>query len=137
MTNTKFDARQSICRSALDQVAPSAGTQANTIFTSINNELTMPLRMSASSTPDLVLNIGSISLTNPQTNKKRILPFIYNAIPSFTSGTITFPSVSSNNITFSTGGSTATQLICTSGKYVKVLIYMDSVGDLGAIVGSD
>jgi uncharacterized delta-60 repeat protein len=136
MVNKRLDSRQSICRDALDQIASSAGQQVDNVLIAINSELTMPLRMVASTPSDLVINIGNILLTNPEISRNRTLPHIHQSVVAFTSGKVTLPATTGGNITFSTIGSTSVVLTCPSGQYVKVLIYLDSAGNLGAVVGS-
>lgn len=134
--STKFDARQSISRDTLDQLATSANKQVDDLLRSINSELTMPVRMKASSPADYVLSISNVNVSNPNTSRKRTLAHIGQFVTSFISGIVTFPSVSGGNITFSTGGSTPVPLVCTVGNVVKVLIFLDGQGNLGAIVGA-
>lgn len=135
MCPTKLDIRQSISRDTLDQIATTSDKQVDALLRSINSELVMPLRMKASSPTDYILNVSSAFIANPETSRKRTIPHINQKVTSFGGGTVTFPSLSGNNITFSTGGSTPVVLTCGIGNTVKVLIFLDANGNLGARVG--
>jgi hypothetical protein len=135
MVNKRLDSRQSICRDLLDQIGTSVDTQIDDSMVAINNELTMPLRLTASAIADRVVNVGNIIVTDPITYRNRTHPHIGGVVPIFTSGIITLPATTGGNITFSTIGSTPVILNCVTSAYVKVLIYLDSAGNLGAVVG--
>jgi len=135
-TPTRFDIRQCIAHDTLDQIASAAGLSVDAILRAINSETTMPLRLSATSpTANMVLNVGNIIVTNPQTARNRTIPHISNLLPAFSSGTVTFPATSGGNITFSDSGTTVV-LNCSTGNYVKVLIYITSTGLMGVSVGT-
>lgn len=133
----KIDSRQVISRDTLSQIATSPSRELDDLLRSVNSELQMPLRMAASTSANQILNISNTVVTNPETNRRRTIPHISSTVTSFISGTITFPTVSGNNITFSTGGSTPVPMVCTTGKTVKILIYLDAVGNLGAAVSPE
>lgn len=120
-----------------DALSQITGTGTDTllkdILASVNSEVTPPLAMSETATPDLVLNIGSISVTNPETGKITTIPPIGGLLPSFASGTVTFPASSGGNATPSAGN--ALQINITSGNFLKVGIYLQSNGDLLLLAG--
>jgi hypothetical protein len=131
---TKFDARQVISRDTLNRLALASGTELDDLLRSINAEATPPLHLFASSTPNLVLNVGSINVQNPLTLRNRTIPHIGSLLPTFTSGTITFPASNGGTITVSPG--TNGTLVCPSNQYVKVTIYLTSIGNMGVVVGA-
>ena len=136
MTDRKFDVRQNIHRDALDQIAGTAGTRVNTILSTVNSELTMPLRLIAAATPSLIVTVGSAVMANPDTLRNRTVPNNQAAVVNFAGGTVTFPAITASNITFSTGGSTPVNLNCPNNNWVKVLIFLDNAGLLGAVCGT-
>jgi len=129
------DTRQVVSREALTQI-----TNDNTVILgdrailSIDNELTAPLRIKASEPASLVVNVGSIKVTNPQTGRVRTIPPISGTIPSFSGGTITLPAVSGGNITNSTGAP-AVVLTLGVGLFVAVGVNMSSSGQLIVVEG--
>lgn len=90
-------------------------------------ELFTPLRADASFSPDLIVTIGSGTIENIAL-QNLTLPFINNAIPSFSGGTVTFPSANGGNIVSSPGATLV--LSCPSNQFVKVLVALDSSGNL-------
>lgn len=130
-----FDARQTEYRGILQQLFPNvAGQTLDILLASINADLTVPLRVDATSTPSLVVDVGPAIVSNPESNRNKSISFINNVIPSFISGTVTFPSASGGNITTSTGGSTL--LTLPANEYVQVLLSMDQSGNLIASPGT-
>ncbi len=128
-----LDIRQSQTRSLQDQLNLTTPAQMDSTVASINSELTPPGRLIATSTPNLVVNVGSGTVTNPNTLKNRVLPFIDNSPVSFSGGTITFPSTS-GSITVSPGlGAT---IIIGANQYVAVLVQLDASGNLNVAVGN-
>jgi hypothetical protein len=134
MSSTKFDARQVISRDALSRLASAAGAELDDLLRSLNAETTPPMEMFASATPDLILNIGNISVQNPEKSNHRSLPFVNQTLPSFTSGTIEFPSTSGGTVTINPGSNST--LSIPSGHFAKVTIFIDESGDLGIIRGA-
>ena len=133
------DIRQSVSHDTLDQLTNTPELMVDAIFTGINSELTCPLRMSATTPSSLIVNVAGVSIVNPYTNRTRVVPPIGGIVPTFTGGTIMFPSslvanVGLNTITFSTGGNVAIP-ITLSAMRANVLITLNSSGQLGAIVG--
>jgi hypothetical protein len=114
----RFDIRQSVNRSVLDQLTNLPNKQGTELLASINEELRIPLRLSPSSTPDRILSIGNITSTNPETGRKRTIPVISGSIPVFPSGTVTFPPVAGGTIGLSPG--TGVSLTMTANAYLKV-----------------
>lgn len=132
---TKFDARQVISRDLLSQLFPSASNQQlDELLRSINGDLTFLLRLDASNPADRVVNVGPGVVANSETNRSRSIPHIQSVIPNFTGGTITFPAASGGTITVSPGVNQT--LTLPSGQYLKVLISLDSSGNLVISQGS-
>ena len=71
----------------------------NNLLRSLNSNDTAPLKMSSTGT-DRIVSIGSIFVTNPETSKNRTIPTISNALPNFTSGTITAPATGAGTACF-------------------------------------
>lgn len=134
MSSTKFDSRQVISRDTLNRIALATDTELDDLLRSLNAEVTPPLNMSASATPDLILNIGNISVQNPLTLRNRVVPHIGGLIPSFASGTVEFPSTSGGTITVTPGLNGI--LTVPSNEYIKVTVYLDANGDLGVLPGA-
>lgn len=133
---TIFDNRQSRQIAGLDQVAPTANTTTDNIMVSINSELTMPLRMTLSSNPGLVVSVGNIQVQNPQSSRFRTIPPINNLLPTFSSGTVTLPSSNNTSITVSPG-TAATLNIVTSGNFKKIGLNLDATGNINLTFGAE
>ena len=131
----KIDLRQTKYVGTVDQVSSTASPEGDNIVSSVNSELTPLLRLSAQSTPSLVVSVGAGEISNAETNRRRAIPHVGAAYVQFTSGTITFPAASGGNIVSSPGGSTV--LTVSSGNYAAVLIYLDGNGDLNTIQGAE
>ena len=132
--STRVDARQVISRDVLSQIFPNlSGQELDNLLRSIDSDLTAPLRLDASSTPDLVVSVGSGVVSNPESGRQQSISHVSGVIPDFTSGTITFPASSGGTITVSPGNNNT--LTVSSNEYVKVLIYLNPNGDLNVIVG--
>jgi len=133
---TQFDARQTISRDTLDEIGDNtAGDQLDALLRSINSELTIPLRLIASSPVSRIVHVGAISVTNPEQSRVRTVPPIGGAIPTFTGATITVPSANNNNITNSTSGPSVL-LNIPSGDFANVGVNLDSSGNLQITVGT-
>ena len=63
MTISKFDARQTISKDLLDQIANATGIELDNILRALNSEVSPPLRMSASTPADLILNVDSMNIS--------------------------------------------------------------------------
>lgn len=134
MANTNPFSNQIISRDLLQQIFPYlSGQQLDTLLKSIDKDLQVPLRVDASSTPDLVVTIGPGIVNNNISGRQKSIPHIQNAIPNFTSGTITFPSVDGGTITVSPGSNLT--LAINPNEYIKVLISLDSTGQLIVTLG--
>ena len=121
------DPRQLSSRDTLTQIANNAsGVPVDALLRSTDSELTPPLRMRQSATPDLVLNIDAISVTNPQTSRKRSIPPILGVIPTFSGATVTFDTTGAGNATPSAGAALA--LGMSASQYLKVSVSLDSTG---------
>jgi len=130
-----IDDRQVVNRAILQELFPWVGGQTlDILMASINSDLTPPLKIDATSTPSLTINIGPAIVSNPESNRNKTIPFIGNSIPTFAGGTITFPSASGGNITTSTGGTFP--LTLPSGDYVQILLELDSSGNLQVVIGT-
>lgn len=134
-TFTKTDARQIISRDQLQQLYPNlSGRELDDLLRSIDSDLTLPCRMDASASPNLTVTVQSGIVSNAISSRQRSLPFVGNSIPSFTSGTIVFPATSGSNIVVTPG--TDVLLTIPSNQYVKVLVSIDSSGQLVVNPGS-
>ena len=131
----KLDLRQSVFRGTLSQIGNQPNPEGDNIVNSINNQLTPLLKMSATATPSLTVNIGAGDLTDSETGHRRAIPHVGAAYVNFTSGTVVLPNVSGGNITCTPGGTTV--LNVAAGNYAAILIYLDGVGNLNAVVGAD
>lgn len=140
--STQIDARQARQRTVLDQLSNDTNLRLDTILNLINDEITMPLRMRATSTADHVLNIDAISVvTNDSTlghQRNRVVPPIgaQFVLPTFTGGTITLPATNNNNITISTGGTVLLNILA-SGNYKLMLVALKYDGTLQISLSSD
>jgi len=132
---TLTSARQIVDRDTLQQVFPNVpGQLLDLLLRSIDKDLTVPLRVDASSTPNLVVTIGPSVVNNTISGRQKSINAINSAIPAFTSGTITFPSANSGTIVVSPGSNIT--LSCPSNQYVKILVSLDSTGNLVASQGA-
>lgn len=131
---TQTDARQIIDRETLSQILPNlSGQQLDTVLRSINLDLTSPLRVDASATPDRAVSIGSSVVNNSTSGRQKSISHIQEVIPVFSSGTVTFPASNGGTITVSPG--TNATLVCPSNQYIKALITIDSSGNLTVTQG--
>lgn len=130
---TFLDIRQSETRALQDQLNTTAIMGMDSTLASINNELTMPGRLIAQSTPSLVVTVGSGTIVNPNTSKNRVLPFVDNTSINFPGGTITFPSTS-GNITTSPGSTYA--ITIGASQFVAVLVQLNSSADINLLVSA-
>ena len=130
---TKFDARQTVSRDSLDQLTPSTGQELDNLLRSINSRVTPPVKLEATSTPSLVVNVGSILVTNPETSKNHTIPPISGLLPVFTSGTVTADATGAGNITPSVGSAIA--LSMTASQFLRVGINLNSTGSLVLMKG--
>lgn len=129
------DARQIVSRDLLQQVFPNlSGRQLDELLRSIDKDLQVPMRMDASASPDLTVTIGPAIVNNTVSGRQKSIPHVNNAMPAFASGTITFPSADGGTITVSPGSSLT--LSCPLNNYVKVLVSLDSSGNLVVTVGA-
>lgn len=129
----KLTARQTIYKGTLPRLSGSTDPELDNLLESLNAEVTPPLRLFASATPDLILNVGPSIVPNPETGSNKALPTIGANAPLLTSGTITFPAAPGtvtvspgNNATFSMG----------ANEYIKALIYLDASNNLNLIFGT-
>ncbi len=147
MARSITDARQVTLRAFLQQIAnaasyagtadskPANQSELDNLLSSLNAEVTPLLRMSASSTPDLVVTVGAGKLTNSESSYTRAIPHVGTAYVQFASGTLTFPASSGGNIVASPGNPSV--LTLGVGNYAAVLIYLDGNGNLNTIVGAE
>jgi len=135
MAFREFDSRQTEYRGLLQQLFPHVPRQTlDILLQSIDLDLTPPLRVDASATPDLVVSIGPAIVSNTQSDRQKSIPHIQSSIPAFTSGTVTFPAANAGNIAVTPGGDLP--LNCPVGEYVKVLLSLDSGGQLVVTLGT-
>lgn len=146
MSRSVTDSRQVTLREFLEQIAsashyagttdakPANQTELDNLLRAIDDELTPPLRLDASSPNDLVVSVGAAVITNSESARSRSIPHIGALLPnSFSSGTVTFPATSGGTITVSPGNNGT--LTVPSNEYIKVLIYMDATGALNVLPG--
>jgi hypothetical protein len=132
---TKGHPRQIKSRDQLQQLAPNiSGAELDNLLRSANADLTFLLRMDSSNPADRVVNVGPAVVSNSETNRSRSIPHIQSVIPNFVGGTITFPAFDGGNIVVSPGINQALNL--PVGQFSKVLISLDSSGNLAIIQGA-
>ena len=95
---SQTDVRQLIYRPAASRITAATGSAGDTIITALNSEVTPPLALQATSTPNLVLNIGNITVTNPSSGLNRSIPPISSLLPTFASGTVTMSASGSHRM---------------------------------------
>jgi hypothetical protein len=137
---TRLDTRQVISRDALDQIATVTDKKLDDLLRSINSELTMPLRMVASPTPNLVVNIESIFVSDSTdgTGRTRTIPTISNMLPNFTGGTVTLPAdIATGTVTVSPGTNNTISGILSNGNFIKMGISLSATGNLSVQFGSE
>jgi len=133
---TKFDARQTESRDALNRLANNAEKpRLDSLIRSIEAELTPPLELKASDPADLTLNIGPIFVLNEETDMSKTIPPISNELPNFTGGTVVFPSTSGNDAVPSIGSNLTINI--SSGNFLKVLISLDKDGEIVLAAGNE
>lgn len=141
----KLDTRQVRQNVKLDQLGTALNVRLDTALNLINDEITLPLRMIASDTPNLVLNIGPISIKtvdesispNIGHGRTRTVPPINGVLPVFTGATVTFPSASGGSISSSVtlvGGPYT--LTVASGNWIKVGISLTETGGIYLTFGT-
>lgn len=132
MANTKISTDAIGQRSALDRVAPgatqTAPTELDNVLAALNSEVTPLLELKPSATPNLVVSVGPLSATNPETGAKRVIPPISNLLPNFTGGTVTFPANTGGSATPSAG--TPITITLGVGNFLKVGISLTAAGNL-------
>lgn len=139
--STKFDARQSISRDLLDQLALVANKEVDDLLRSINKELTPPFQMHQDTGSNRVLKIENYTVTNPETLRKKSIPPISNTLP--TGGTfpisLTFPASSGGTVLISgTAFSGAAPTLTVSvGNFIKVGINYDANGNITLTFGTE
>ncbi len=132
---TPIDIRQAISRDLLDQITGVSNSQIDTALLAINKELTPPLRMVASSSPDQTVTIENIFVQNPSTLRNYVIPPISNTLPNFTSGTVTLPTVSGGTVTVTPGNDVT--LTLSVGNFIKMGISLDANGQLVVQFGTE
>lgn len=132
---TKINANQVIDRDILQEIFPYVSDQLlDTLLRSIDKDLTVPLRADASSTPNRVITFGPGVVNNNVSGRQKSIPHIQNLIPVFTSGTITLPAADGGTIVVSPGSNVP--LTCPVGNFVKILVSLDSTGNLVVTQGT-
>lgn len=125
---TKLDARQTISRDTLAQLATATGTELDNLLRSINAEVTPPLVLTENTPADLIVNIGAITVSNPETSRTKSITPISNLIPTFAGGTVTLDATGAGNATPSSGNAIA--LGMSASQFLKLGISLDANGDL-------
>jgi hypothetical protein len=132
---SRLDARQSRQRALLDQLSNNTDVKLDTLLNLVNDELTPVLRLRAANPTTLSLNVDSISVVTSDAGEghgrtKTIQP-ISGVIPSFTPGSVNFPSATAGAIT-ATGLTLAASytLNVATGQWIKVLLALNSDGQI-------
>jgi hypothetical protein len=140
MSNSRLSARQSRLYDALDQLS-SANANLTSILASLNSELTAPLRMRQDTGSNRVLKIDDLTVTNPQTGRKRSIAPIAGVIPTGMTFPIslTFPATSGAAIAISgtAFSGAAPNLTVSSGNWIKVGVNMDPNGNITLTFGTE
>jgi len=135
---TRLDTRQNRQRTVLDQISNSTDLKLDTILNLMNDEITPILRLKSSNPIDRVINIGSEVIQTIDGSdghgRKRIVSPLEGIIPSFSSGTVTFPAANGGNIVPSAGSSVV--MDCPSNEYNKYIIGLNKDGDIKIYQGT-
>jgi len=130
-----IDSRQSEYRGILQELFPwVSGNTLDVLLSSIDQDLTPPFKIDATSSPSLVVNIGPSLVANSVSGRNKSASFLGTVVPVFTGGTVTFPASSGGNIVTSTGGSIP--LTLPSGDYVQILLAIDESNDIAVVIGT-
>lgn len=138
---TRIDARQSRQRALLDQLSLNTDVKLDTLLNLINDELQPLLRLRQANPSSLVLNVDAISVITSDSSeghgRTRTIQPINGVLPSFTSGSITFPGTSGGSISAS-GLTLATSYTLTvaSGQWIKVLLALNTDGQIVLTFGT-
>jgi len=126
---TKLDSRQSISKDQLEQLVSNKDVELDNILRAIDSEVSIPFVMRETDpTADLVINIGPISITNPETDRNRTITPIGGEIPAFISGTITMDATGAGSATPSAG--VAISLDMSANEFLKIGVSINSNGDI-------
>lgn len=129
---TKIDSRQIISRDLLAKLTNASNSELDNILRALDLEVTSPLNMRASNTPDLTISVGPAIVTNPETNAKKSIPHVGSLLPNdFTAGTIEF-TTPGGAVNISPGINN-TIAPMASNEFLKVTIYIDPNGDLNVL----
>lgn len=132
---TRISPRQIASRDVLQQIFPYlSGKKLDELLKSIDKDLQVPLRVDASSSPDLTITIGPSVVNNTTSGRQKSIPHINNLIPMFTSGSIVFPATDGGTIVVTPGADLT--LVCPLNEFVKILISLDSSGQLVVTQGT-
>lgn len=112
---------------------PASTSELDNLLEAINDEITDLLRMDASDTPDRVVTIGASTSSTTETSRKHSIANIRSLLPSFSSGTITFPATA-GTVTVSPGDNTS--IVIGNSEFVKCSISLDASGNLVVMVGT-
>jgi hypothetical protein len=135
MGTTNLDARQIEARLGLPQTEPGAiRPTLDNILLSVDSDLTAPLRVDASATPNLTVTIGPGIVSNAESNRQRTIPFVNGVIPTFTGGTITFPAFNGGTIIVSPGTNVILDLPVNT--YADALLSLNNAGQIVVLVGT-
>jgi len=129
-----LDIRQSLYRGALTQPIEGSGQNMELVTRGIDSDLSQPLRIRANTPADQVVNIENIFVTNPNHSRKRVIPPINGVIPNFSSGTITVPVSSGDDIVPSAGSNVALNLAI--GYNLNVGVNINSSGQFVITLGT-
>lgn len=142
MAGNKIIPQQIVSKDTLDQLYKASeyfandtdNIQLSDLLLALNKELTPPLRLRENSPNSLILNIDAISVQNPETDVRRTILPIQDLIPTFTSGTVTFPAASGGNAVPSAGSNLV--ITISSGNYLKIGISLLSNGNISLVAGT-
>jgi len=131
----KIHVRQVEHRSNLPRLSDAEKPTLKTILPSLDQELTPIFELRESATPNLTLNIGAGKIQNSDTGLSRSFFPIQNLSFDFSGGSVTFPATTGGVITVSPGINDTLNL--NSGKFIAVLVQIDSLGQLSVAIGTE
>ena len=133
MANTKLDVRQVETKVLQDQLNANPVTGMDSTLASVNSELQVPGRMIAATVPSLIVTVGAGTVSNPNTAKKRVLPFISGTPLDFPGGSITFPPTSGAIVVSPGSGGSIT---IGSNQFVAVTVQLDATSQMVISIGT-
>lgn len=127
--STLLNSHQGLHLGVLSIIAPLSNTKLSAVLANINNALIPPLQLLNSMTPR-VITIGSIVVANLDSGQKKIpYPINGTSIPSFVTGSITFPLIGGGTIVLTPGTNISMPAIGAS-KFLKVGVSLNDSGNI-------